>query len=310
MATYMGAMTTEQLGKYIKGWAKKSLEVINLDMQVESPLDKAFPASSVEIPRLEFFTTHGVPGQMDVALETPPVTSNWRYERITKDMKIQKFSYKILDSARAAIAVDTMAADGTAMALKYFGAVHTYKIVSELVAKYQNYGAAGAYWNSSTQNAEGNIMTAIEKIMYTTGTNPENTTYGVVFPSKVMSGINQLDLIHNVQQNLKDYLKDSWNINWYPYTPYKDADGNDYIDIEKKTSSDALLTNAIVFVEGSNTIKAATYNPPPSVPMSETTRLHDEGWITTLRHSYECVAVPKWHSTSTPNIYKITGVSA
>lgn len=149
MAVEMGAMTIGQLDKYIKGWAQKSLEVINLDMQTVSPLDKAFPTKTVEIPRIEFFTTHGVPGQMDVTLDTPPVTSRWSYTRITKDLKIQKFSYKILDTTRATIYVDSMAADGTAMALQYFGAVHTYKLITELKAKYQNTGAAGAYWNAT-----------------------------------------------------------------------------------------------------------------------------------------------------------------
>ena len=306
----MGAMTIGQLDKYIRGWATKSLELINLDMQTVSPIDAAFPAKTVEIPRIEFFTTHGVPGQMDVALDTPPVTSRWSHTQVTKDMKIQKFSYKILDSARAAIYVDDMASTGTAMATQYFGAVHTYKLVAELLARYQNSGAAGAYWNASTGNAEGNLMSGIETIMTKTGTNPEASTYGVLFPSKVMSGVNQLDLIHNVQQNLKTYLKDAWNINWYPFTPYKDFDGAEYIDVEQKTASDALSTNAVLFLEGTGTLRAAQYVPPAGVPMDETTRLHDEGWITTLRHSFECVAVPKWHATSTPNIYKITGVSA
>jgi hypothetical protein len=310
MAVTMGAMTQGQLDKYLKGWAQRSLEVIDLDMQTVSPLDKAFPIKTTEIPRIEFFTTHGVPGQLDVALDTPPVTSRWSYTRVTKDMKIQKFSYKILDTTRAMVYIDEMAADGTDMALTYFGQVHTYKLITEIKAKYGNTGAAGAYWNAAGQNCEGNIMTAIEKIMSKTGTNPESTTYGVIFPSEVMSGVNQLDLLHNVQQNLKDYLKDAWNINWYPYTPAMDADGNEYIDIEQKTSSDALGSDALVFIEGAKTLRAAQYKPPASVPMSETTRLHDEGWITTLRHSYECLAVPKFNATSTPHIYKITGVSA
>jgi hypothetical protein len=310
MAVTMGAMTTAQLTQYIKGWAQKSLELINLDVQTVSALDRAFPTKTVEIPRMEFFTTHGVPGQMDVYLDTPPVTSRWGYTKVSKDMKIQKFSYKILDSARAAIYVDDMAATGTGMALKFFGAVHTYKNISSLETGDQNNGAAGAYWNAAAGNAEGNIMTAIETIMTKTGTDPESSTYGIVFPSKVMSGINQLDLIHNVQQNLKDYLKNTWNINWYPFTPYKDADGAEYLDIEQKTASDILGTVAFVFVEGTDTVRAAQYVPPNSVPMSETTRLHDEGWITTLRHSYECMPVPKYHGTTTPNIYKITGVTA
>jgi hypothetical protein len=303
-------MTTAQLDKYIRGWGPKALELINLDMQVESVLDKAFPSKTVDIQRIEFFTTHGNPGQMDVALETPPVTTRWNKTRVTKDIKIQKFSYKILDSTRANIYVDDMASEGAAMALKYFGAVHTYKLITELVARYQNTSAATGYWNVAAGDVEKDIMTGIETIMSKTGTNPESSAYGMVFPSKIMSGINQLDLIHNVQQNLKDYLKDTWNINWYPYTPYMNADGAQYIDIEQLTASDALSTNAVMFLEGAQTVRAAQYIPPATVPMSETTRLHDEGWITTLRHGYDCIAVPKWHATSTPNIYLISGASA
>lgn len=309
MAVQFGAMTFAQLDKYIRGWAKKSLELINLDIQTESPLDKAFPTQTLDVQILEFFTTHGVPGQMDVELETPPVMSRWSMSRVTKNIKIQKFSYEILDSTKANVYVDSLAADGTAMAMQYFGAIHTYKIITELLLRYGNSAAAGAYWNVDGGNAESNIMTGIETIMSKTGTNPANSGYGIIFPSKVMSGINQLDLIHNVQQNLKDYLKDSWNISWYPYTPYMDADGHNYLDIELQTSSDALSTNAIMFLEGTKTLKAAQYIPPANVPMSETSRVHDHGWITTLRHGYDCIAVPKFHATSTPHIYKITGVS-
>ena len=309
MAVQFGAMTFAQLDKYIRGWGKKSLELINLDIQVASPLDKAFPTQTVDIQRLEFFTVHGNPGQLDVELESPPVMTRWNMTRVTKDIKIQKFSYEILDSTKANVYVDTLAADGTNMALKFFGAVHTYKLINEMASYYGNTATPSAYWNADGGNPEGDIMTGLETIMYKTGTNPESSAYGLVFPSKVMSGINQLDLIHNVQQNLKDYLKDAWNITWYPYTPYMDADGNQYLDIETKTASNALLADtsymdAFMFLEGTQTMKAAQYIPPANVPMSETTRVHDHGWVTTLRHGYDCKVVPKYSSTTTPHIYR------
>lgn len=310
MTVTPGAMTIGQLEKYLVGYAQQGLELIKTDLQTVCPIEAAVPSTQTNIPKISFFVTHGTPGQMDVVLDAPPVLSRWNYKEVSKDMLIQKYSYQVLDSARAAIAVDDMAVTGTQNAMAYFANIHAYKIIKELRAKNTNTHGASAYWNVSTGNPEGDIVTAIESIMSKTGINPATTTFGVVFPSKVMSGINQLDLLGNVQQNVKDYLSQAWNINWYPFTPYMDADGNTYLDIEEHTSSDSLSTTAVVFAEGLNTIKGKTYVPPNGVPMSETTRLHDSGFITTLRHSYECLAVPRYNASTTPLIYEITGVSA
>ncbi|AZF90127.1 MAG: hypothetical protein BPH43C_01 [Phage 5P_1] len=270
MPVTSGYMNPDMLGQYIKGWAKRSMELINTDTQNYDLLGNAFnPLKPVDTEKIEFYSIHGVPGRMDVDLDTAVDSSRWSITRVSKDLKWDKFDYLITDAAKTRAAIDTLAMDGTRMALNYFGAVRTYRAVSELVAKAGDSDPASAAWNTAGANVEGDIVNAIESIVSATGIDPANYTFGVLYPSSRMRGIDQLDLINNVQQSLKEYLMKIWKINFYAFTPYKDADGNAYIDIHNKTSSDALGTNAIVFVEGDNTMRGAIYQPT-DIPLTET----------------------------------------
>jgi len=307
MPVTSGYMNPDMLGQYIKGWAKRSMELINTDAQNYDLLGKAFPLKPVDTEKIEFFVTHGVPGRIDVDLDTAVDASRWSITRVSKDLKWDKFDYLITDAAKTRAAIDTLAMDGTRMALNYFGAVRTFRAVTELVAKAGLSDSVTAQWNSSGADVEGDIVKAIEGIVSSTGIDPSNHSFGVLYPSSRMRGIDQLDLINNVQQSLKEYLMKIWKINFYAFTPYKDADGNAYIDIHNKTSSDALGTNAIVFVEGDNTMRGAIYQPT-DIPLTETTRIHDVGWRTTLRQCVGYLVVPKYHATNSANIFKITGV--
>lgn len=316
MAFNTGSMTVKQLGKYIEGWGNAGAEVIDLNMQAGNMLEGAFPTEQCDIERLEFFTTHGNPGVMGVALSGAVDSTNWKYNQVTADLDWDKYQYMVSDDAKTRIKVDRMAADGNAAALKFFGAVRTYEIITALKAG--NHAscthAASAYWNAAAGNAEGDIMQAVEGMMTYAGIDMARTTIGVIYPAKVLRGLKELDLIHNQTQRLEKYLKEMFagetgGINFYPYSPYMDADGAKYLDAKQQTDADALSTSALVFVEGPNTLRAGKYTGK-GIPMAETTRIHDQGWITTLRHCFGCKVVPMYSTTTTPLIYEITGVSA
>ena len=120
----------------------------------------------------------------------------------------------------------------------------------------------------------------------------------------------QLDLINQVTQRLKDYLKAAWNVNLYPITPYKDADGVEIIDVKTKIDSDALTTSAVVFFEGSQTMIGGEYRPS-DIMLNETQREIGNGWTTVMKQCCEYLAVPTTGISNGTSalVYKITGVT-
>ena len=317
MGVHKGEMTKDRLEKYIKGYAEKGAQVIDTNMQAGNMLEGAFPAATSETERASFFVTHGNPGVRSVAMSGTVDQTTWDYKEIYAYLDWDKYAYMISDDAKDWAAVDRMAADGNRNALEFFGASRTYEIITALKAGNDSsctHGAS-AYWNADSGNAEGDIMQAIEGIVENSGVNLKTRKIGVVYPSKVLRGLKELDLIHNTTQRLEKYLKEMFaedfgGIEFFPFTPYMDADGNKYIDTNK-TSSDALGTSALVFVEGPQTLKTFKYTATGS-GMTETTRIHDRGWITTMRHCYGTKVVPMYDASylTTPLIYEITAVSA
>jgi hypothetical protein len=314
MVTYgQGSMTPGQLGTYLKGYFQRSAQVTDLSIQKAGILTGVFPTRNLSIPKLEVRYTQGVPGRMNVALDAPVEDSRWSYRYKDKDLTYDKFSFSVTDAATDMVQVDNMAADGVRSGNQFFANVRDFRMVTELLAKVNasNTHAAAAVWSDAAADVEGDIVRGLEGIVQRTGINPATTKFGLLYQSKVMRGIDQLALIKNVQQTLKSYLGSVFNLGFYPYTPYMDPDGNKYLDVKELTSSDALLTNALIFVEGPQTMECGQY-APNGVPMFETTRVHDVGYKTTLRHSFGCLAVPRYDDTTytTPLLYKITAASS
>ena len=310
-ANTMGSMTVDQLGTFVKTYTKKSMEVIRQGIDNSGLLGGAFPTSTLSTPKLEVRWTHGNPGRMNVALDAPVEQTNWAYKATSKDLTFDKFSFMVTDSATDMIAAGNMAADGIRYAMKFFADVEDYQKVTELKAKNNSNctAAAGGYWNGDTADMEGDIIGGIETVVKYSGIKPDKVQWGVLYPSKVLKGVEQLDLIHNVQQNIKTYLKSVFPIEFYAYTPPMNAAGSQYIDVLNNTSSDALGTSALLFVKGQDTMKSGTYSVQT---MTETTRIHDVGYVTTLRHSSASLAIPLYDDSTytTPLIYEITAVSA
>ena len=326
MAFDTGAMDVEALGKYVKGFARTTARVFNTNLN-KQPLGllAAFPVDNLSSQKIEHFGQTWAPGMIDQPLDGAGDTSKWKMIYSSKDLtnSWDKQSFKILDSAATAQAANRMSVDGARMVQDYLVACRVYKLIRELKAKRatDNHHAAGvigggaaSVWGSAgAGNAEKDIAAAITKIVSTTGLDLESGQYefGLLYPSSVLDEFAALNLINLVVTRLKDYLKTAWNITPYPYTPYTDGNGNEYIDVNGVTASDVLGTSALVFVKGEQTMIGGNYGPS-DILLNETNREHAVGYVSTFKQCTEYLAVPQDGASNGKSklIYEVTGVSS
>ena len=313
-ADRMGSMNIGNLGTFLRGYFERNRTVYEMGVQKMGFLGGVFPTRTLSIPKIELRWQAGVAGRMNVALDAPVEDSRWEMKETSKELTWDKFAFTITDSATDAIAVNNMLTTGIRNSASYFAALRDYRIITELRAKNNTNCThnADAVWTDSAAQVEEDIIQAIQGIVqYSGGLNPETARFGVIYPAKAMMGLDALGLIGNVQMTVKEYLKKTWNISFYPYSPAKfGSDGAEVVDVKNDTSSDALSTNAVVFVEGADTLECGQYYGS-GIKMSETTRIHDVGYKTTLRHSFGCLAKPLYDDTTytTPLIYEIGSVT-
>jgi hypothetical protein len=152
---------------------------------------------------------------------------------------------------------------------------------------------------------------AIVGMVKTTGIDPSTVRFGLAYPSSVMDELVSLNLINMVVQQLAAYMKAAWNLDPFPITPFMDDAGNQYIDINGKTSSDVLGTSALVFVEGDATIRVGEYRPT-DILLNETTRVEGTSWKNLFKQCVGALAVPMDGVENGRNkfCYEITGVSS
>ena len=326
MAFDTGAMDVEALGKYVKGFAKTTARVFNTNLNKQPMgLLAAFPVDNLSSQKIEHFGQTWAPGMIDQPLDGAGDTSKWKMIYSSKDLtnSWDKQSFKILDSAATAQAANRMSVDGARMVQDYLVACRVYKLIRELKAKRADAnthaageiggGAASVWGSAGAGNAEKDIAAAITKIVSTTGLDLESGQYefGLLYPSSVLDEFAALNLINLVVTRLKDYLKTAWNITPYPYTPYTDGNGNEYIDVNGVTASDVLGTSALVFVKGEQTMIGGNYGPS-DILLNETNREHATGYISTFKQctDYLCVPQDGQSNGKTKLVYEVTGVSA
>ena len=320
-----GAIGVEDLGKYVKGFAKRTARVFNTNLNA-APMGllAAFPVDQLDSQKLEHFGQTWAPGMIDQPLDGAGDTSKWKMLYSSKDMtnSWDKESFKVLDSAATSSAANRMATDGAKMVQDYLVAARAFKLIRELKSKRATLnthvagvvggGAASVWGSAGAGNAEKDIAAAITKIASTTGLDLESGQYefGLLYPSKVLDEFAALNLINLVVTRLKDYLKTAWNITPYPFTPYADGAGSQYIDVNGQTSSDILGTSALVFVKGEQTMIGGNYGPK-DILLNETTREHATGFISTFKQNVEYLAVPMDGSSNgkTKMCYEITAVT-
>jgi hypothetical protein len=319
-------MDVEALGKYVKGFARTTARVFNTNLNKQPMgLLAAFPVDNLSSQKIEHFGQTGAPGMIDQPLDGAGDTSKWKMIYSSKDLtnSWDKQSFKILDSAATAQAANRMPVDGARMVQDYLVACRVYKLIRELKAKRatDNHHAAGvigggaaSVWGSAgAGNAEKDIAAAITKIVSTTGLDLESGQYefGLLYPSSVLDEFAALNLINLVVTRLKDYLKTAWNITPYPFTPYSDGNGNEYIDVNGVNASDVLGTSALVFVKGEQTMIGGNYGPS-DIMLNETSREHATGYISTFKQCMDYLCVPQDGQSNgkTKLVYEVTGVSA
>lgn len=320
-----GAMDAEALGKFVKGFTRRTARVFNTNLN-KAPMGllAAFPVDNLDSQKLEHFGQTWAPGMIDQPLDGAGDTSKWRMIYSWKDLtnSWDKESFKVLDSAATAQAANRMATDGARMVQDYLAACRVYKLIRELKSKRATAnthqagtvggGDASVWGSAGAGNAERDIAAAITKIVSSTGLDLESGQYefGLLYPSNVLDEFAALNLINLVVTRLKDYLKTAWNITPYPYTPYTDGDGNQFIDVSGKVSSDVLGTSALVFVKGEQTMIGGNYGPS-DILLNETTREHATGYISTFKQCVEYLAVPMdgQPNGKTKLVYEITNVT-
>ena len=325
MAFDTGAMDVEALGKYVKGFAKTTARVFNTNLNKQPMgLLAAFPVDNLSSQKIEHFGQTWAPGMIDQPLDGAGDTSKWKMIYSSKDLtnSWDKQSFKILDSAATAQAANRMSVDGARMVQDYLVACRVYKLIRELKAKRADAnthaagviggGAASVWGSAGAGNAEKDIAAAITKIVSTTGLDLESGQYefGLLYPSSVLDEFAALNLINLVVTRLKDYLKTAWNITPYPFTPYTDGNGNEYIDVNGVNASDVLGTSALVFVKGEQTMIGGNYGPS-DIMLNETSREHAVGYVSTFKQCMDYLAVPQDGQSNgrTKLVYEITSVS-
>jgi hypothetical protein len=326
MSINTGVMDQEQLGKFVKGYAKETAATIYTQLnKPKAGLLSSFPVLDLPSQKIEHFGQTWSPGMINQPLDGAGDTSKWRYIHSSKDLtnSWDKQSFKLLDSAVTAQARDQMADDGARMVRDYLASCRVYKLLTELKTKRADAnthaagviggGAASVWGSAGAGNAEKDISYAMTKIASSTGIPLEEGQYefGLVYPSTVLDEFAQLNYINLVVQRLRDYLKGAWNLVSYPLTPYSDGDGNKFIDIYGKTSSDVLGTSALLFVKGGQTMRGGNY-VPSDIKLYETSREHATGYISTFKQCVDYLAVPTdgQENGKTALVYEITGVSA
>ena len=326
MAFDTGAMDVEALGKYVKGFARTTARVFNTNLNKQPMgLLAAFPVDNLSSQKIEHFGQTWAPGMIDQPLDGAGDTSKWKMIYSSKDLtnSWDKQSFKILDSAATAQAANRMSVDGARMVQDYLVACRVYKLIRELKAKRADAnthaagviggGAASVWGSAGAGNAEKDIAAAITKIVSTTGLDLESGQYefGLLYPSSVLDEFAALNLINLVVTRLKDYLKTAWNITPYPFTPYTDGNGNEYIDVNGVNASDVLGTSALVFVKGEQTMIGGNYGPSDTM-LNETSREHATGYVSTFKQCTDYLAVPMDGESNgkTKLVYEVTGVSS
>lgn len=321
MAT--GSLTVDQIGTLTKRYAGAGATVITDVFNAPSEgILSAFPMEpKLDYQRAELWTFKGNAGQINQVVDGPGDTSNWKYVRAYRDMYTSwdKKSYDILDSVQTEIAANRLAQDGTQQVLNFFRTARVYKIINEMANKTyasntHSTTTTGGVWGVEGQSrGEADIVKAIKGIVKVTGIDMSSGSapeFGLIYPSSVMDELGALKLINMVVTKLSDYLSAAWKITPYPFTPFMDDAGNQYIDVKDQTSSDILGTSAYVFVKGNNTIRQFEYRPG-DIMTTETARIPGTSWLNIFKQCYTALAVPHDGTENGTNklLYKITNVT-
>lgn len=291
---------------------KKAIQAMEVIYQASTQIGvvgNTVPTQQINDLTLKFDVTKGVQGEYDVALSAGMEPSKLTYTELSANLKWSKYNYAILDDAKLKSRTPKQIwKDATRSASEYFGAVKDFQCLTLLSAGASNtHTALGGNWDTDTGEIENDIVKAVQKIVAVSNVQP-NETISVVYPADVSFELMKLDLIGNVQQQLKEYLQKSFTLDLRPYRASLDSDGNAYLD--------GLEDDCVVYVNGERTCKHAQFSPAEAarrdVPLVEHSRVLDRGEFYVQRMASNGRVV--WDAidsteTKTGRIYKILDVT-
>ena len=267
-------------------------------------------------PELEIndWITVGDVGENDVAFRTKSNYTTLKTLKVTAKIAWDKYSFAIPDStkikARKGYAIN---ANELQSGAEFFAAATDYKILKALkdaVYTATNQIAATALWTADTADIETDIVKAWSVILENSNASmAELNTMKIYVPVAAYAKLNLLQLINNIQQQLKEYLKQSFSLSpdaIVPYRPYKDKDNI--------TKMDALGTSTVVVVPGMRLGTYYRYDPAEATrlgaPLNETWREPDHGnfYVQWLGHGMMVYPESRVSETLTTRIAEITGV--
>lgn len=295
----------------------RNLNIIDQSLPATSQLLKFFqgPYFNRDEEFLEFFANEGNnPGVIDVPInaDIPAITKNTytaKRQRIFWDMYASSVGDDVKEKSLPRV-LDMEAQAST----RFYTKVVDYKIIKELVAGAHantTFVAQSGVWDAAA-HVEQDITKALQDLAYQSGiSHSEAKQILVIFPTKVFTSLFGLDFIKNVNQSIVDHLGNSYkNMTFIDFTPSLNSSGERKIDISDGTSSDALLTNALVVYSGPETLDVGEY-VPSNIPRVVTgSNGLFKGYTTATRRCFGCKTVPMFGAAATtPRIAKITGVT-
>jgi len=288
-------------------------EIIYQASSLLSVTAPVIPEQLVQATRVEFDVTKGVVGEDQVDFDADAKHEKLAYTSLNVNLTWSMYPYMINDKAKLQSRdPNTLWEDAAASASEFFATIRDYRTITALSAGNVNTHAAGANWDASGADPEYDITTAINSIRSDSNWRPgESVT--VIVPADVEGSLDQLNLIKNVQQTMRDYLEGSYarvaSLQIVGYRPY----------LEYNTGTklfDALGSDALVVVNGRNTARFFKFDPAEAarrdVPLVEHSRIHGRGDYYTQKMGTGCRVV--WDAlqstnTKTTRCYKITGVT-
>jgi len=291
---------------------KKAIQAMDVIYQASTLMGvvgDTIKTREIDSLRFKFDVTKGVIGEYDVDLDSGIEPNKLSYTQLTADLKWSKYPYAILDSSKLASRLPNQAwKDISTSASEYFATVKDYECLSVMSAgAASSHTALGGNWDTNTAQIENDIVKGVQYIVAKSNVQP-NETISVVYPADVSYELMKLDLVGNVQQQLKDYMEKSFNLSMRPYRAYLDGDGT--------AQMDALSDDCLIYVNGDRTCRHARYSAKAAaakgVPLVEHTRSFDRGELYVQRQA--SVARVVWDGVNDANtksnrIYKILDVT-
>jgi hypothetical protein len=307
----IGGIDPIDLQKRVRGYATAAMGFVNENEMQENSLGAWFPFENTDQKEIEFWTRQGAAGVMGVARSAAIPATRPQLMRFQKDLLTDKYAYMLTNEVLES-AYDDLGAQDALDATTFFGEAQYWKQVTALKAGYGKTAAAGGYWSAT--DAESDIVTAVAYLK-DYGWKKSWGPILVIYPARVDMGVNESRAIRGSYDTVANIIKQSYpEVEFISYTPFRATGDNLEIDVLAGTSSDALGNDALVVVGNAARVMTSrqyTFKRTPSVFVDT---ISDEGYLSILHRMNGCKVIPAraatGSATSSPYIYKITGVAA